>query len=305
MGALVISGTLMAREVRTKVAQSVAEMKAMHNLVPGLAAVLVGEDPPSVMYVGLKQKACREAGILSQVFTLPEEATQDELLQLIRQLNHDPRFHGILVQLPLPPQISLDEAIKAIDPAKDIEGLHPVNLGRLVLGDPLFLPCAAASIQRMILASGCDPEGKHAVICGNSIIVGTPTAILLMQNRPGANATVTICHEKTTNLAEMTRQADILVSAVGIPHLITADMVKNGAVVVDVGTNRIEDPTAERGYRVVGDVDFGPVSEKAAAITPVPGGVGPMTIAMLLANTLKAATLTIHPPYGSSLDVAE
>ena len=299
MQAQVIRGTLIAQGIRAKLAQDVAEMKARHKVVPGLAAVLVGDDPASVMYVGLKQKASREAGILSEAFRLPGDVHQDELLKLIRQLNQDPRFHGILVQLPLPPQISLDETIKAIDPSKDVEGLHPVNLGRLVLGDPLFVPCAAASIQRLILASGHDPEGKHVVICGNSLSVGRPTAIILMQNKPGAGATVTVCHEKTTNLAEITRNADILVSAVGIPRFIIADMVKEGVVVIDVGTNRIEDSTRERGYRVVGDVDFGPVSEKAAAITPVPGGVGPMTIAMLLSNTVKAAQMTVHPLSGS------
>ena len=215
--------------------------------------------------------------------------SQKDLKSLIKELNTNEKYHGILVQLPLPSAIETKEIVQSIEPSKDIEGLHPENIGRLVLGDPIFVPCVAACVQKMILSTGQDPEGKHAVICGNSVSAGGPIATLLMQNRPGAGATVTVCHEKTTNLAELTLQADILVSAVGIPNLITADMVKDGVIAIDVGISRVKDPSRNRGYRVVGDLDFDSVAKKASAITPVPGGVGPMTIAMLLSNTFKAA----------------
>ncbi len=304
MVAQLINGTIMAQEIRSEIGRKVAELRSRHEVVPGLAAILVGDDPASAIYVGLKEKACQEAGIYSEVFRLQGDASQDDLVSLIQSLNRDSRFHGILVQLPLPLHILYRDVVRAITPEKDIEGLHPLNMGRLVLGDPMFVPCAAASIQRMILASGHDPEGKHVVICGSSVSVGSPTAIILMQDKPGANATVTVCHEKTVNLASLTRQADILVSAVGIPGLITADMVKEGVVVIDVGTNRISDPSRKRGYRVVGDVDFEAVAQKAAAITPVPGGVGPMTIAMLLSNTLKAVQMAVEKT-GASLPKAE
>ena len=292
MGAQIIDGRGMAKSIRGEVARKAVDLKGTHEVVPGLAAILVGDDAASAIYVGLKEKACREVGMLSRVFKLPESTPQSEVCSLIERLNNDDRFHGILVQLPLPPQISQGDIVQAIAPEKDIEGLHPQNMGMLVLGRPIFVPCVAASVQHMLLSTGHDPEGKHVVICGNSVSVGGPTAIVLMQNGPGANATVTMCHEKTVNLASLTRQADILVSAVGIPALIAADMVKEGVVVIDVGVSRISDATRKSGYRVVGDVDFEGVSRKASAITPVPGGVGPMTIAMLLSNTVKAAQMS-------------
>ncbi|MEE9198830.1 MAG: bifunctional methylenetetrahydrofolate dehydrogenase/methenyltetrahydrofolate cyclohydrolase FolD [Dehalococcoidia bacterium] len=293
--AQVIDGTRMAQAIRGRMAKAVAEMKDKHNVVPGLAVILVGEDPGSATYVRNKGLACQEVGIYSETFQLPRETTQDELLDLVGRLNADQRFHGILVQLPLPPQIQERPILWAIDPAKDVEGLHPINMGRLVIGEPRFVPCAPAGIQQMLLRSGHDPEGKHVVICGNSTIMGKPLAILLMQSREGAHATVTVCHIRTRNLSDFTRQADILISAMGKPQAITADMVKEGSAVIDVGIIRVKDPSRKRGYRLVGDVDFEGVRHKVAAITPVPGGVGPMTVAMLLVNTLKAAHLTIHP----------
>ena len=295
MAAKIIDGTAMAKEIRAEVAEGVVEMKAKHGVVPGLAAVLVGDDPASMIYVRNKEKAASEAGIMAEVFRPSVETTQDELLSLVGKLNGDGRFHGILVQLPLPDHIDENVVIEAINPDKDVDGLHPMNMGRLMASRPRFVSATPAGIQQMLLRSGYDPEGKHVVVCGRSNIVGKPVANLLMQRMAGSNATVTVCHTRTKNLADMTRQADILIAAMGQPLFITADMVKEGAVVIDVGMNRIDAPERKRGYRLVGDVDFGPLSEKAEAITPVPGGVGPMTIAMLLFNTLKAARFSIHP----------
>ena len=295
MAAKIIDGTAMAKEIRAEVAEGVVEMKAKHGVVPGLAAVLVGDDPASMIYVRNKEKAAAEAGIMAEVFRPSADTTQDELLSLVGKLNSDDRFHGILVQLPLPDHIDETVVIEAINPDKDVDGLHPMNMGRLMAGRPRFVSATPAGIQQMLLRSGYDPEGKHVVVCGRSNIVGKPVANLLMQRLAGSNATVTVCHTRTKNLADVTRQADILIAAMGQPLLITADMVKEGAVVIDVGMNRIDAPERKRGYRLVGDVDFGPVSEKVEAITPVPGGVGPMTIAMLLFNTLKAALFEIHP----------
>ena len=291
MTAQILDGARIAGEIRGEVAEEVREMQARHDTVPGLAAVLVGEDPASAIYVRNKQRACREAGIFTETFTLPQDTGQRELLELVERLNGDSRFHGILLQLPLPSQIDEDDVIQAIDPDNDVDGLHPLNVGRLVAGRPVFIPGTPGGIQQILLRSGISPEGKHVVVCGRSNIVGKPLAILLMQKAEGANATVTLCHTGTRNLKEITVQADILVAAMGRPGGITADMVKEEAVVIDVGINRVEDPTKERGYRLVGDVDFEPVAKKVAAITPVPGGVGPMTIAMLLRNTLTAARL--------------
>ncbi len=293
MTAQVIDGALMAQQIRAEVAAGVAEMRQRHGVVPGLAAVLVGDDPASAVYVRNKQRA--EAGMDAQDFRLPASTTQEELLALVGRLNADRRFHGILVQLPLPRQIREEAVIEAISPDKDVDGLHPVNMGRLLLGRPRFVPATPAGIQQVLLRSGFDPEGQHVVVCGRSNIVGKPVATLLMQRQKGANATVTVCHTRTRGLEAITRQADILIAAVGSPAFIKAGMVKEGAVVIDVGVNRVDAPERKAGYRLVGDVDFGPVSEKARAITPVPGGVGPMTIAMLLYNTLKAARLSIHP----------
>ena len=284
MVATLLDGARIAAEVRAEVAAEVRELQARHGLTPGLAVVLVGDDPASAVYVRNKGRACQEAGMASETFILPQETPQQELLALLERLNRDERYHGILVQLPLPTHIDEEVAVRALDPE---------NMGRLVLGSPLFPPCTPAGIQQILLRSSYPPDGKHVVICGRSTIVGKPLALLLVQKREGANATVTVCHTGTPDVAAITRQADILVAAAGRPNTITADMVKPGAAVVDVGINRVDDPSRKRGYRLVGDVDFASVSEVAAAVTPVPGGVGPMTIAMLLSNTLRAARLQV------------
>ena len=291
MTATVIDGKQMAEEIRGEVAEETRVLTKRLGVVPGLAAVLVGSDPASAVYVRNKRRACDEADMFSETFELAEETTQDELIALVRQLNADPRFHGILVQLPLPAHIEEQEVILAIDPDKDVDGMHPINGGRLLEGNPRFLPATPAGVQQMLVRSGNDPAGKHVVIVGRSNIVGKPLSVLLMQKAPGANATVTVCHTGTRDLAALTLQADIVVAAIGRPRALTADMVADGAVVIDVGINRVDDATRKSGYRLVGDVDYEAVAEKASAITPVPGGVGPMTIAMLLTNTLRAARL--------------
>ena len=272
----------------------VAEMQQKHGLTPGLAAVLVGDDPASAIYVRNKRRACDEVGMVSNTILLPTDSTNEQVLAQVQALNNDPRFHGILVQLPLPVQVDERLIMESLDPSKDVDGLHPFNVGKLVQGRADFVPGTPAGIQQILLRSGHDPAGANVVVCGRSDIVGKPMAILLMQRADGANATVTICHTRTKNMADITRQADILVSAIGSPNVITADMVKEGAVVIDVGINRVDDDSRKSGYRLVGDVNFEEVSEKASAITPVPGGVGPMTIAMLLVNTLTATRLSIH-----------
>ncbi len=292
--AKILDGAALAKEIRAEVAQGVAEMQEKHQVTPGLAAVLVGDDPASAIYVRNKGRACQEAGIFSETFRMPADTSQSQISELLNRLNEDPRFHGILVQLPLPDGIEEGAAIEAVTTAKDVDGIHPFNLGKLLQGSPVFRPGTPAGIQQLLVRNGYDPAGKHVVICGRSNIVGKPLATLLMQRREGANATVTVCHTRTSNLADFTRQADILVAAMGRPRAITADMVKEGAVVIDVGINRVEDASRKQGYRLEGDVDFSAVSEKAEAITPVPGGVGPMTIAMLLVNTLTAARISIH-----------
>jgi methylenetetrahydrofolate dehydrogenase (NADP+)/methenyltetrahydrofolate cyclohydrolase len=289
LSAQIIDGAQTAKDIRSEVAESVTELKAKHGIVPGLAAVLVGGNPASAIYVRNKERACEEVGMLSEAIKLPEETTQEEILEVVYRLNHDDRFHGILVQLPLPPHIDECRIIFAVDPEKDVDGLHPVNIGRLVEGNPSFVSCTPAGAQQLLIRYGYSPEGKHVVVCGRSNIVGKPVSILLMQKAAGANATVTVCHTGTKDMAEITRSADILIAAVGRPKTITADMVKEGVVIIDVGINQVDDPTKKLGYRLEGDVDYDGVFEKAAAITPVPGGVGPMTIAMLLSNTLKAA----------------
>ena len=291
MTATVIDGKQMAEEIRGEVAEETHALTERLGVVPGLAAVLVGSDPASAVYVRNKRRACDEAEMFSETFELPEETSQEELIALVRELNADPRFHGILVQLPLPAHIEEREVILSIDPDKDVDGMHPVNGGRLLEGSPRFLPATPAGVQQMLVRSGNDPAGKHVVIVGRSNIVGKPLAALLVQKAPGANATVTVCHTGTRDLAALTRQADIVVAAIGRPRALTADMVADGAVVIDVGINRVDDATRKSGYRLVGDVDYDAVAEKASAITPVPGGVGPMTIAMLLTNTLRAARL--------------
>ena len=302
MPAELIDGKEIASQVRAEVAEGVRHLVAQNGVTPGLAAVLVGDDPASAVYVRNKIRACQEVGILSETFHLDAAASEAQLIGLVEDLNADPRFHGILVQLPLPVSISERNVIRSIDPNKDVDALHPLNGGLLLQGTPRFVPATPAGIQQMLLRSGCDPGGKHVVICGRSSIVGKPLAALLLQKAPGANATVTLCHTGTPDLGALTRRADILVVAMGRAQAITGDMVKPGAVVIDVGINRVEDPSASRGYRLVGDVDFDSVAPVAAAISPVPGGVGPMTIAMLLANTLRSAQY--HAGADDSIEVS-
>ena len=291
MAATVLDGKRMAEEIRAEVAEGVRALRERSGVTPGLAAVLVGDDPASAVYVRNKRLACDEAGMFSETFALPEETPQEELLSLIRQLNADARFHGILAQLPLPAHVSEREVILAIDPDKDVDGMHPLNGGRLLEGAPRFPPATPAGVQQMLVRSGNDPAGKRVAVLGRSNIVGKPLAAMLMQKAAGANATVTVCHTGTPDMGAVTRQADIVVAAIGRPRALTADMIAAGAVVVDVGINRVEDSSRKSGYRLVGDADYEALAEKASAISPVPGGVGPMTIAMLLTNTLRAARL--------------
>lgn len=281
-----IDGKKVAADVRARLVKEIEELKAAGH-TPGLAVVLVGEDPASQVYVGSKVKACAELGIYSQKWALPAETTQEELVQLIHQLNADERIHGILVQSPPPPHIDEEAVILNIDPRKDVDGFHPANVAKLVLEDETgFVPCTPLGCMELLAAYGIPTAGKHAVVIGRSMIVGKPMANLLVSKK--ANATVTIAHSRTADLPGLCRTADILVAAVGRPEMVSADYVKPGAVVLDVGINRIEDATRPRGYRIVGDVDFEAVKDSCSAITPVPGGVGPMTIAMLMANTVKA-----------------
>jgi methylenetetrahydrofolate dehydrogenase (NADP+) / methenyltetrahydrofolate cyclohydrolase len=288
--AKVISGTELSEIMRAEIAEQAAAFKKDSGVTPGLAVVLVGADPASEVYVRMKSKAAAKAGFHSQQITLPESTSEAHLLDIIDGLNHDAQVHGILVQLPLPKHINKERILSAVAVGKDVDGFHPVNAGRLAIGDAdVLAPATPAGIIQMLLRNGFDPRGKHAVIVGRSTIVGKPVALLLLQDAPGGNATVTVAHSRTPDLAAMTRQADILIAAVGRPEMIKRDMVKPGAVVIDVGTNRVDDPSSPRGYKLVGDVAFDEVSEVAAAISPSPGGVGPMTITMLLANTLKAA----------------
>jgi methylenetetrahydrofolate dehydrogenase (NADP+) / methenyltetrahydrofolate cyclohydrolase len=290
MTATLIDGEAIAREVRDEVRLSVESM-TREGTRPGLAGVVVGEDPASLSYLRGKTRACAEVGIDFQLFRLPVDASPDALFGLLHDLNANRRFHGILVQQPVPAHIDRRKVLQAVSPEKDVDGLHPLNAGLLLQGLARFVPCTPAGIQQMLLRRGYDPAGKRVVIVGRSNLVGKPLAALLMQQGRGANATVTVCHSATRDLPAITRQAEILVAAVGHARSITADMVGEGVVVVDVGINRVDDPSRKQGYRLAGDVDFEPVAEKAAAITPVPGGVGPMTVAMLLANTLTAASL--------------
>jgi len=290
MPAKIIDGKQIALDVRAGVAEKVAELKKK-GVTPCLAVILVGENPASVSYVTGKRKALAEAGMLDRSEVLPETTTEQELLSLIDKLNKDPSVHGILVQLPLPKHINEDNVIMAISPEKDVDGFHPVNVGNLVIGKKAFLPCTPHGIIVLLERMGIETSGKHAVVIGRSNIVGKPVSLLLA--RKETNCTVTICHTGTKNMAEITRQADILVAAAGRPGTVTADMVKDGAVVIDVGVNRIPDSTKKNGFRLVGDCCFDEVSEKASFITPVPGGVGPMTIVMLIYNTLEAAEKTL------------
>ena len=289
MTADIISGTKIAAEIRGELKVRVAGLRSK-GIVPGLAMVRVGEDPASVSYIRGKSKASEELGIYSETIVLPEASTGKQLLAKIKELNRDKKFHGILVQLPLPRQIDEDEVISAIDPKKDVDGFHPENVGRLLTGDPYFVPCTPLGIQELLVRSGNKPDGKHVVICGRSNIVGKPMMAILIQKRRNANATVTMVHTGTKNMASITRQADILIVAMGKPKAITADMVKEGVVVIDVGVNEVG--VSDKGKRIlVGDADFDSIRGKAKAITPVPGGVGPMTVTMLMANTIRAAEM--------------
>ncbi len=290
MPAQIISGTEIARQIREELKQEIAELKEKHNLTPGLASVLVGEDPASQVYVGSKEKTSLALGIYSERHDLPADTNEEELLVLIDKLNKDPKIHGILVQLPLPKHINTTRVLYAIDPKKDVDGFHPVNVGKLMIGEPDYLPCTPHGIQQLLIRSGVKIEGAEVVIVGRSNIVGKPIANILLQKKEGANATVTVCHTRSRDISFHTKRADILIVAAGKPKAITADMVKEGVVVIDVGVNRIG-KTAEGKAILIGDVDFDAVKEKAKAITPVPGGVGPMTITMLMLNTVRAAKL--------------
>ena len=291
MTARLIDGKAIGATIRAEVAEEVQAL-GRHGLIPGLAVILVGDDPASHVYVRMKGKACEEAGMHSVTHILPEATPEEELLALIDRINADPTLHGLLVQLPLPKHINTERVLLRVDPRKDVDGFHPVNVGKVVLGDPTgFRPATPYGVQQMLLRTGIETRGAHAVVVGRSTIVGRPMANLLIQDGPGGNATVTTCHSRTADLGAMTRMADILVVAIGKPMLVGADMVKPGAAVIDVGTTRVPDAAAAKGYRISGDVRFDEVREVAAWLTPVPGGVGPMTIAMLLRNTLQAATL--------------
>ncbi len=291
MAARIIDGKQVAADMRSELKAEVAQLKTQ-GIVPGLAVVLVGEDPASKSYVTAKERACEEIGIYSDDNRLPAETTQEELMALVDQLNSDPKINGILVQLPLPKHLDESAVLLAIDPAKDVDGFHPVNVGKMVVGEEAFLPCTPHGIIQLLVRSGVKIEGAEVVVVGRSNIVGKPIANMLIQKSATGNATVTVCHTRTRDVAGHVRRADIVIAAAGRPGTVTADMVKDGAVVIDVGVNRVEDATKKSGYRLVGDVDFAAVAEKASLITPVPGGVGPMTITMLLWNTVESARRT-------------
>ena len=290
MTAKIINGAEIAAQIREEIKQEVLQLRAKHNLVPGLVTVLLGSDPGSLSYISGKEKTAKELGFYSERIDLPETTSQKDLLVLIEKLNKDTKIHGLLVQIPLPKHIDENEVLYAINPKKDVDGFHPVNVGKLMIGDADYLPCTPAGIQQLLIRSGVQIDGAEVVVIGRSNIVGKPIANILMQKNKGANATVTLCHTHTRDLAFHTRRADILIVAAGKPKAVTADMIKEGAVVIDVGVNQIG--TSKNGKRIlVGDVDFETVKEKASMITPVPGGVGPMTITMLMLNTLKAAKI--------------
>jgi len=287
--AKIIDGTAVGKTMRAELATEIAALKG-RGVTPGLAMVSVGENPASQVYVRMKGKACQEAGLYHETLKLSKEATEGDLLALVERLNADHKIHGILVQLPLPPQINAQRVLHRIDPAKDVDGFHPENVGKVSIGDPSgFRPATPYGVQQLLIRSGVDTTGRHAVVVGRSNIVGRPMAALLLQDGPGGNATVTVCHSRTRDIAGITRQADILIVAIGKPEFVTGDMIKPGGVVIDVGVNRLEDPSLKQGYRLVGDVRFAEAKLVAGAITPVPGGVGPMTITMLLFNTVQAA----------------
>ncbi len=292
MAGKLIDGKAIAEQINAETVAEIARLKEQHRLTPGLAVVLVGEDPASAAYVSMKDKMCARLGLYSERVNLPASTSEGELLAILNDLNFKREVHGILVQSPLPPQIAAEVIFAAVDPSKDVDGFHPINVGKLALGDPTgFAPCTPAGVHELLIRSGVKLDGAHVVVLGRSRIVGRPVSLILSQKVPNANATVTVCHSRSRNLEEICRSADILIAAIGAPHFVTADMVRDGAVVIDVGINRVEDRTIDKGYRLVGDVDFDAVAPKTSLITPVPGGVGPMTIAMLMHNTVRAAQL--------------
>ena len=287
--AQILSGKELSTKMREEMKQEIVDLKDKYDIVPGLAVILIGDDPGSLSYVRNKEKACASIGLVSRKYKFGADYPEADVLKLIDELNQDKAIHGILVQLPLPDHISEDKVISAIEPNKDVDGFHPINIGKMMVGSPVFLPCTPHGIQQLLLRNNIEIEGSHVVIVGRSNIVGKPLAMILVQKKPGGNATVTLCHTRTRNMADITKSADILVLAVGKPNSVTADMIKQGAVVIIVGQTWIEDKTRKSGHRVVGDVDFDEASAKASAITPVTGGVGPMTITMLLKNTIQSA----------------
>lgn len=289
MAAQIIDGNQVAAAIREELSREIRDLKADKGATPGLAVILVGENPASVSYVRSKNKAAQAIGIYSEQHDLPADLPEPDLLALIDRLNRDPRIHGILVQFPLPKHIDAHKVINRILPEKDVDGFHPVNTGKLLIGEKGFRPCTPLGIQKLLVHAGIPIEGAHVVVLGRSNLVGKPIAAILVQKEKDANATVTICHSRTRDIASFTRQADILIAAIGRPEFVTADMVSEKAVVVDVGVNRVDDPASKKGYRLVGDVKFDEVAARCRAITPVPGGVGPMTITMLLHNTVQAA----------------
>jgi len=292
MPANLIDGKAIAEQINAETVAEIARLKDQRRLTPGLAVILVGENPASSTYVSMKDKMCARLGLHSERVNLPASTSEGELLAIITDLNFKREIHGILVQSPLPTQISEEKVFATVDPTKDVDGFHPLNVGKLALGDLTgFVPCTPAGVHQLLIRSGVKIDGAHVVVLGRSRIVGRPISLMLSQKAPHANATVTVCHSRSANLAEIVRSADILIAAIGVPRFVRADMVRDGVVVIDVGINRIEDKTSRKGYSIVGDVDFDGVAPKAALITPVPGGVGPMTIAMLMHNTVRAADM--------------
>ncbi len=290
MSASIIDGRRIAADIKQEAAQE-TELLRSKGIIPGLATVLVGEDPASQTYVGMKRKTCEELGMHSIFEKHDADMSEADLLALVDRLNKDPEVHGVLVQLPLPKHIDDKKVLLLIDPDKDVDGFHPMNVGRMMVGEPRFLPCTPAGVVELLMRTGNAPSGKEVVVVGRSNIVGKPVAVMLMQKNPRADATVTVCHSRTKGLPEVVRRGDIVIAAMGSPEFIKGEWIKPGAVVIDVGTNRVDDPTRERGWRQVGDVEFERAKEVASAITPSPGGVGPMTIALLMANTVRAAKL--------------
>ena len=291
MDSKIIDGIGLSRQVKSEVSDSVKRLKMETGRSPGLSVVLVGDDPASAIYVRNKQRGADEVGILGETISMPKTATENEVIRVVNELNSDPNCDGILVQLPLPEHIDEGRVTLSIDPLKDVDGLHPFNSGLLAAGEPRFVPATPGGIVQMLVRTGNDPMGRHVVVLGRSNIVGRPLSNLLSLKGKGGDATVTVCHSQTKNIEELCRSAEILIAAIGIPEYVTSDMVSEGVVAIDVGINRVSAPDRKRGYKLVGDIDFLSVSQKASAITPVPGGVGPMTIAMLLSNTLLAARL--------------